>query len=98
MVRKYLHDDQEAKPFGQQPGTFAPWEELPADSDMLFYGGLHGAIVTGDIDVARRAGLRIGVVPVINLERIQKLHRDRVVRGYTSGAVTGTILRRMLTT
>jgi phosphoribulokinase len=94
-VRRYLHDDEEAKPYGQQPGTFTPWEELAPDSDMLFYEGLHGAIATGDVDVARYADLRIGVVPVINLEWIQKLHRDRVVRGYTSEAVTDTILRRM---
>jgi phosphoribulokinase len=94
-VRTYLHDDEEAKPFGQQPGTFTPWEELPADTDMLFYEGLHGAIVTDKVDVARHADLRIGVVPVINLEWIQKLHRDKVVRGYTSEAVTDTILRRM---
>jgi len=93
--RKYLHDEQEAQPYGQQPGTFTPWEELPADTDMLFYEGLHGAIVTETVNVARRADLIIGVVPVINLEWIQKLHRDKVVRGYTSEAVTDTILRRM---
>jgi phosphoribulokinase len=94
-VRKYLHDDDEAKPYGQQPGTFTPWEEVPADSDMLFYEGLHGAIVTDDVDVAQHADLCIGVTPVINLEWIQKLHRDKEVRGYTSEAVTDTILRRM---
>jgi phosphoribulokinase len=94
-LRKYLHDDQEAKPYGQNPGTFTPWEELPADTDMLFYEGLHGAIETDTVNVARHADLRIGVVPVINLEWIQKLHRDKNVRGYTSEAVTDTILRRM---
>jgi phosphoribulokinase len=93
--RKYLHDDAEAKPYGQQPGTFTPWEDVPVDSDMLFYEGLHGAVVTDDVDVARHADLRIGVTPVINLEWIQKLHRDKEVRGYTSEAVTDTILRRM---
>lgn len=94
-VRKYLHDEKEAEPYGQEPGTFTPWEELPAETDMLFYEGLHGAIVTETVDVARHADLRIGVVPVINLEWIQKLQRDKVVRGYTSEAVTDTILRRM---
>jgi phosphoribulokinase len=94
-VRKYLHDDEEAEPFGQEPGTFTPWVELPPDSDILFYEGLHGAVVTDTVDVARHADLGIGVVPVINLEWIQKLHRDKVVRGYTSEAVTDTILRRM---
>ena len=93
--RKYLHDDAEAAPYDQEPGTFTPWEDLPEDSDMLFYEGLHGAITTDTVDVARHADLRIGVVPVINVEWIQKLHRDRVVRGYTSEAVTDTILRRM---
>ena len=62
---------------------------------MLFYEGLHGAIVTDEVDVARYADLRIGVVPVINLEWIQKLHRDKVDRGYTHEDVTDTILRRM---
>lgn len=94
-VRKYLHDDDEAAPFGQQPGTFTPWEELAPGTDLLFYEGLHGSVVTDEVDVAAHADLRIGVVPVINLEWIQKLHRDRIVRGYTSEAVTDTILRRM---
>jgi phosphoribulokinase len=94
-VRKYLHNDVEAAPYGQQPGTFTPWESLPADTDLLFYEGLHGAVVTEAVDVARYGDLRIGVVPVINLEWIQKLHRDKVARGYTAEAVTETILRRM---
>ena len=94
-VRRYLHDEKEAEPYGQEPGTFTPWEEIPEDTDMLFYEGLHGAIVTDEVDVATHADLRIGVVPVINLEWIQKLHRDKVARGYTSEAVTDTILRRM---
>jgi phosphoribulokinase len=93
--RKYLHDEIEAQPYEQEPGTFTSWEELPADTDMLFYEGLHGAIVTDTVNVARHADLSIGVVPVINLEWIQKLHRDKNVRGYTSEAVTDTILRRM---
>ena len=93
--RKYLHDEEEAKPYEQAPGTFAPWQEIADDTDMLFYEGLHGAIKTETVDVVRHADLRIGVVPVINLEWIQKLHRDKVVRGYTSEAVTDTILRRM---
>ena len=93
--RKYLHDHEEAKPYEQQPGTFTQWEEVPENTDMLFYEGLHGAIVTDTVNVARYADLRIGVVPVINLEWIQKLQRDKVVRGYTSEAVTDTILRRM---
>lgn len=93
--RNYLHDDGEAAPYGQEPGTFTAWEEIPEGTDVLFYEGLHGAVVTDTVNVARYADLRIGVVPVINLEWIQKLHRDRVVRGYTSEAVTDTILRRM---
>lgn len=94
-VRKYLHDEKEAAPYGQQPGTFTPWEELAGDTDLLFYEGLHGAVVTDTVDVAGHADLRIGVVPVINLEWIQKLARDKAVRGYTAEAVTDTILRRM---
>ena len=93
--RKYLHDDEEARPYGQKPGTFTPWEELPANTDLLFYEGLHGAVVADSVDVAQHADLLIGVVPVINLEWIQKLHRDKSMRGYSTEAVTDTILRRM---
>jgi phosphoribulokinase len=93
--RKYLHDDEEARPYGQKPGTFTPWEELPADTDLLFYEGLHGAVVTEQVNIAQHVDLLIGVVPVINLEWIQKLQRDRKTRGYSTEAVTDTILRRM---
>jgi len=94
-TRKYLHDDEEAAPFKQAPGTFTPWEELEPGTDLLFYEGLHGAVATDRVNVAQHADLLIGVVPVMNLEWIQKLHRDRAARGYSTGAVTDTILRRM---
>jgi len=94
-TRKYLHDDEEAAPYGQKPGTFTGWEDLPQDADLLFYEGLHGAAVTETVDIASHVDLLIGVVPVINLEWTQKLHRDRTARRHTTEAVTDTILRRM---
>ena len=94
-ARKYLHNDEEAAPFGQAPGTFTPWEDIPPGTDLLFYEGLHGGIVTPEVNVARHADLLIGVVPTINVEWIQKLHRDKKARGYTHEAVVDTILRRM---
>jgi phosphoribulokinase len=93
--RKYLHDPTEAAPYQQEPGTFTPWEDVPAGTDMLFYEGLHGAVVTPEVNIAKHPDLLIGVVPVINLEWIQKLYRDKNVRGYSAEAVTDTILRRM---
>ena len=93
--RKYLHDPVEAAPYQQEPGTFTPWEPLPEGTELLFYEGLHGAVVTPEVNVARYPDLLIGVVPVINLEWIQKLYRDKNVRGYSAEAVTDTILRRM---
>lgn len=95
LRRRYLHDPVEAAPHGQEPGTFTPWEPLPEGTDLLFYEGLHGAVVTPEVDIARHPDLLIGVVPVINLEWIQKLWRDKHVRGYSAEAVTDTILRRM---
>jgi phosphoribulokinase len=95
QTRHYVHDDREAERYGSPPGTFTGWEPLPENSDLLFYEGLHGAVVTEEINVAQHADLKIGVVPVINLEWIQKLHRDRSARGYSTEAVTDTILRRM---
>ncbi len=93
--RKYLHNEAEAAPFKQEPGTFTPWEEVPQGTDLLFYEGLHGAVVTGKVNIARHADLLVGVVPTINLEWIQKLHRDKATRGYSTEAVVDTILRRM---
>ncbi|GAA5092806.1 phosphoribulokinase [Nocardia iowensis] len=94
-VRRYLHDEFEAKPYGQPAGTFTPWEDLAPGSDLLFYEGLHGAAVTDSVNVARYADLLVGVVPIVNLEWIQKVIRDKTERGYSSEAVIDTILRRM---
>jgi len=95
MTRHYVHDEEEARLYDARPGTFTDWERLPEQSDLLFYEGLHGAVVTDKVNIAQHADLKIGVVPVMNLEWIQKLHRDRASRGYTTEAVTDTILRRM---
>jgi phosphoribulokinase len=94
-TRHYVHDDEEAKRYGSQPGTFTDWGEIPQDTGLLFYEGLHGAVVTDDVNVAQHCDLKIGVVPVINLEWIQKIHRDKMDRGYSGEAIKDTILRRM---
>ncbi|WP_118132494.1 phosphoribulokinase [Oceanicella sp. SM1341] len=94
-TRHYVHDDKEAARWGTPPGEFTPWAPFEEGSDLLFYEGLHGAVKTDTLDIAGEADLKIGVVPVINLEWIQKIHRDRALRGYTTEAVTDTILRRM---
>lgn len=93
-TRTYVHDEAEAKLYGCELGTFTPWREFAA-SDLLFYEGLHGCAVTDRVDLAKHADLKIGVVPVINLEWIQKIHRDRSTRGYSTEAVVDVILRRM---
>lgn len=93
--RTYIHTPEEGEEFGQEPGTFTPWEQIPAGTDLLFYEGLHGAAKSGEIDVSRYADLKVGVVPIVNLEWIQKIHRDTGERGYDTKTVTKTILRRM---
>jgi len=93
-TRTYVHDAQEAAEYGCEPGRFTPWRDLP-EAEILFYEGLHGCAVADGIDLARFADLKIGVVPVINLEWIQKIHRDRDTRGYSAEAVMDVILRRM---
>jgi phosphoribulokinase len=94
-VRRYLHDDEEAAAAEQEVGTFTPWMDLPQGTDLLFYEGLHGGVATGTVDVSRHVDLLVGVVPIINLEWIQKIHRDKAARGYSTEAVVDTILRRM---
>ena len=94
-TRHYVHDDKEAARYGSSPGTFTDWTAFKDKSDLLFYEGLHGAVVNDQVNLAKLADLKIGVVPVVNLEWIQKIHRDKSQRGYTTEAVTETILRRM---
>ena len=94
-TRHYVHDSVEAQRYGALPGTFTAWESFEPGSQVLFYEGLHGAVVTEKVNLARHAYLKIGVVPVLNLEWIQKIHRDKATRGYSTEAVTDTILRRM---
>ncbi len=94
-TRHYVHDEAESERYGSPPGTFSAWEEFEAGTDVLFYEGLHGAVVTDSVDVAQHVDLKIGVVPVVNLEWIQKIERDRSTRGHSTEAVTATILRRM---
>jgi phosphoribulokinase len=94
-TRHYVHDDVESDCYGMPPGEFTEWESFPEGTDLLFYEGLHGAVKTEQTDVAQYADLKVGVVPVTNLEWIQKIHRDKVARGYSAEAITDTILRRM---
>lgn len=95
QTRHYVHDDREAERWGTPPGTFTDWAPFPDGSDLLFYEGLHGAVANDTVNLAALADLKIGVVPVINLEWIQKIHRDSAQRGYSTEAVTDTILRHM---
>jgi phosphoribulokinase len=94
-TRHYVHDAEEAERHGVEPGNFTDWKPFAEQSDLMFYEGLHGAVRTEGIRIADHADLKIGVVPVINLEWIQKIHRDKALRGYSTQAVTDVILRRM---
>lgn len=94
-TRTYVHDEAEAEATGVAPGLFTDWKPFADDTDILFYEGLHGAVATDDVRIADFPDLKIGVVPVINLEWIQKIHRDKASRGYSAEAVTDVILRRM---
>lgn len=99
--RYYIHSDSEAQKLNARfntslkPGQFTPWEEIAPGSDLLFYEGLHGMVKTDTVDASRHVDLSIGVVPIVNLEWIQKIHRDQAERGYPAEATVDTILRRM---
>ena len=93
--RHYIHNEKESIAHGSEPGNLTPWEPLPKDTDLMFYEGLHGGLVTDDVNIAQYVDLLIGVVPIINLEWIQKIHRDKDVRGYSAEDATNMILERM---
>ncbi len=93
--RRYLHTFDEAVPYNQVPGTFTSWQDLPKDTDLMFYEGLHGGVIDKEINVAQHVDLLIGVVPIVNLEWIQKFVRDTKDRGHSKEAVTDSIVRSM---
>ncbi|MBK1717569.1 phosphoribulokinase [Thiocystis violacea] len=99
--RYYIHSDDEARELNARlgtsldPGQFTPWEDVPPNTDVLFYEGLHGLVITEESNVAQHVDLGVGVVPIVNLEWIQKIHRDNLERGYSAEAIVDTIMRRM---
>lgn len=94
--RLYLHSEEEAAAYESlNPGQFTPWEDIQPGSDIMFYEGLHGGVVTDSANVAQHVDLLVGVVPSVNLEWIQKIHRDNAERGYSEEVIVDTILRRM---
>ena len=100
--RYYVHSDVEAEEHNKhfkltdlKPGVFTPWEDIESGTDLLFYEGLHGLAKNEKYDAGQYVDLGIGVVPVVNLEWIQKIHRDKAERGYSAEATVDTILRRM---
>ncbi|HZV99378.1 MAG TPA: phosphoribulokinase [Methylophilaceae bacterium] len=99
--RFYAHNAAEAAAHNKRLGTnlgageFTPWEEIEPGSDLLFYEGLHGLVKDGNVNLPQYVDLGIGVVPVVNLEWIQKIHRDAEERGYSADYTVDTILRRM---
>lgn len=95
--RFYLHNAEEVAEHGGDvgEGELTPWERLPEGSDILFYEGLHGGLVTEEIDVTRHIDLLVGVTPIVNLEWIQKIHRDGNTRGYCAEDSVEAIKRRM---
>lgn len=95
QTRHYLHDAIQAEVFGQRPGTFTAWQPLPSDSDLLMYEGLHGGAVTERVNLARHVDLLVGMTPTINLEWIQKIHRDTEERHREPEQVRQNILRRI---
>jgi phosphoribulokinase len=99
--RYYIHSSEEADELNARlgtnldPGQFTPWEDIPEGTDLLFYEGLHGLVITEEHNVAQHVDLGVGVVPIVNLEWIQKIHRDNLERGYSAEAIVDTIMRRM---
>ncbi len=80
---------------GQHGGVVAQtWTRRKVDA-RHFPAGVDRRVNARGIDVAQHVDLLIGVVPAINLEWIQKIHRD-CARGRRSPQETvQTILRRM---
>ena len=120
QVRQYVREDTQAL-HNQAAGTFTNETDIPDNTDLLIYEGLHGGVISRTwtrrsmssshnpvvverrnqknshkgVDVAQYVDFLIGVVPVVNLEWIQKIHRDSKIKGVAAEEVTTTILRRL---
>jgi phosphoribulokinase len=80
---------------GQHGGVVAQtWTRRKVDA-RHFPAGIDRRVNARGIDVAQYVDLLIGVVPAINLEWIQKIHRDCARSRCTPEEAVETILRRM---
>lgn len=98
QMRHYFHTEEDARAAGfpqVKAGEFSAWQELPGPSDCLYYEGLHGVVKADGLDLSKLVDLKIGIAPIMNLEWIQKIHRDTKVRGHSEEAVVAQILDRM---
>jgi phosphoribulokinase len=95
MHRRYVHDRADAIETGCKAGTFTDWQPIPGGTEILIYEGLHGCFVSDTLDIARHMDLKLGVVPIVNLEWMQKIQRDTCQRGYSVEAVMDVVERRL---
>ena len=93
-TRHYIHSEEDSKAHKTKIGHFSAWKQI-APADFLFYDGLHAGHIDENINIAKKVDLLIGVAPIINLEWIQKIERDKLVRGYTERNAVEMIKRRL---
>ncbi|MEZ5720747.1 MAG: hypothetical protein R3D59_03080 [Paracoccaceae bacterium] len=94
-TRHYVHSRRGSRGAGKPAGHLHRLGAVRRRQRPPVLRGPARAVVNDEVNLAKYADLKIGVVPVINLEWIQKIHRDKAQRGYTTEAVTDVILRRM---
>lgn len=109
--------EENARQHDLPPGGFTPWQDLPLESDCLFYEGMHGGVVADSwtrrkqqqtppvddrrsarnngVNVAQYVDLLIGVVPAINLQWIQRIHHERVLRKRSAEETTDHIVQQL---
>mgnify|MGYP001201997827 CR=1 FL=1 len=95
IARQYAHSEKDANKLGINVGCFSEWKEIEQTYDILLYEGLHGGYKDDQIDITRYVDLLIGITPSINLEWVQKSHRDLLVRGYSKHQVKKLIIKRL---
>ena len=89
LVYDGLHGGYSEKPWSQRNLSPSHNPRVAAQRSRIAQCELPG------LDIARWVDLLIGVVPVINLEWIQKIHRDAHHKGKETENTIQTILRRL---
>jgi phosphoribulokinase len=89
-TRNYVHNLHESELYDVPSGEFTEWRDLPSDTDLLFYEGLHGAAKYENINIPQYA-FGANSVPFSGLRGLPLLRCPRFRPGCSSTFFMGNL-------